>query len=92
MKSRALLLTLLLLFIAPAVSFPCSNMGPNTHAGKIVALDAKEGTLTLIDAESGKPILFSAAPKLLASLRPSDRVVVRFTTEKERLIAEEIQS
>lgn len=92
MKVYGLVLALALLFVAPAVSLPCSSMGPNTHAGRVAALDAAGGTLALIDAESGKSILFNAPPALLASLRLNDRVVIRFKTEKKQLVAEEIHA
>lgn len=80
------------LSIAPRTAEACKNMGPNTHAGVIQSMDLEEASLTLIDAESGQPITFSATPEQLATLKPNDRVIVVFHDDGERLIAEKIRA
>ena len=91
MKQRIGLLVLLMLLIAPALSLACSSLGTSTHAGIIEQIDAKAGTLTLIDAETGKSITFLVSPSLLGSLKPNSRVMIDFKVDGNALVAKKIQ-
>ena len=91
MKQRIGLVIFLFFLIAPALSLACSNLGTNTHAGIIEQIDSKAGTLTLVDAETGKSITFLVSPNLLASLKPNNRVMINFKVDGKALVAEKIQ-
>jgi hypothetical protein len=91
MKQRIGLLIFVLFLMAPALSLACSKLGTNTHVGIIEQIDSKAGTLTLIDAESGKSITFLVSPNLLASLKPNNRVMINFKVDGKALVAEKIQ-
>lgn len=92
MKFRLGLLIGALLLALPALSLACSNLGPNTHAGIVKGIDLEEKTLTLIDAESGKPITFTASPSFLSPLEINNRVIVTFRSEERGLVVEEIRT
>ena len=71
-------------------SWACDSMGPNKHVGVIAALDAKAGTVTIIDAQMQKPLTFAADAKLLAGLAPKKNIVVTYKKDGDRLAAEAI--
>ncbi len=73
-----------------AAVWACSNMGPDKHVGMVKAIDLKEGVLTLIDAETGKPLQFATSASLLKGVKVQDKAVVTFKSEGERLVAKEL--
>jgi len=91
MKQILGLLALSILGFAPTLSLACGNLGPNTHAGIVEHIDAKAGTLTLVDAETGKEITFLVPADLLASLKPNSRVMINFKVDGRTLVAQKIQ-
>ncbi|MBI3804960.1 MAG: hypothetical protein HY282_14490 [Nitrospirae bacterium] len=68
----------------------CSSMGPDKHVGVVKAINAPEGAITLIDAETGKPIQFTAPAALLKGVKVNDKAVVTFQMEGARLLAKEV--
>ncbi len=86
----ALVLTLAVLVGSVGFSGACSSMGPDKHVGVVKAVDTPEGSLTLVDAETGKPIRFIASAKLLEKVKVNDKAVVTFKMEEDRLLAKEI--
>lgn len=72
------------------LSGACSSMGPDKHVGVVKAVEAPNGALVLVDAETGKPIRFIASAKLLEGVKVNDKAVVTFKTEGEKLLAKEI--
>lgn len=72
-----------------SAALACSSMGPDKHVGVVKAIDA-EGALTIIDAETGKPIRFAAPAALLKGVKVNDKAVVTFQMEGERLLAKEV--
>ncbi|MFQ5753254.1 MAG: hypothetical protein ACE5HI_14780 [bacterium] len=68
----------------------CSNLGPGKHLGIVRMVDATQGTLTLIDAETRKAIHFLIAEDLLKKVQRNDRVIITFKSEKDQLIVEDI--
>ena len=69
----------------------CSSMGPGKHVGVVQAVQIDKGILMLIDAETGKPIAFSASPELLQKTRAQEKVIMTFKTEGARLVAQNIE-
>ncbi|MFY9270651.1 MAG: hypothetical protein WAO55_12995 [Candidatus Manganitrophaceae bacterium] len=68
----------------------CSSMGPDKHVGVVKAINQPEGSLVLIDAETGKPIQFIASAKLLEGVKVDGKAIVTFKAEGDRLLAKEV--
>ncbi|HET6371660.1 MAG TPA: hypothetical protein VFG95_10710 [Nitrospiria bacterium] len=92
MKLKLSVLILAIVLSTPILSLACSSLGPNIHAGVIRGVDSKEGTITLIDSETGKALTFSASEAQISPLRPNERVVIKFSVEGEKMVAKEIQA
>jgi hypothetical protein len=89
-RSAVLILAAFWLVSAGTAVWACSNMGPDKHMGMVKAIDLKEGVLTLIDAETGKPLEFATQASLLKGVKVNDKAVVTFKSEGERLVAKEL--
>jgi len=84
-------LLLALASLAPG-SFACSVMGANTHIGNIMSVNSQAKTLTIMDAETSKPITFSINDQLLLKLSSAKgQVVVHYTGKDGQLVATDIQ-
>jgi hypothetical protein len=92
MKLKVSVLALVFVLSTPLLSLACSSMGPNTHVGIIQGVDAKGRTVTLIDSETGKALTFSASEAQLSSLRPNERILIKFRVEGEKMVAKEIKT
>ncbi len=68
----------------------CSNLGPGKHLGIVRIVDATQGTLTIIDAETRKAIRFVISEDLLKRVQPNDKVVITFKSEKDQFIIQDI--
>jgi hypothetical protein len=82
-----------LILLGSSTSFACSMMGPNTHAGRITSIDNEARTFTIQDAETNKPITFSADNKImlqLASLN-NNQVIVGYAEADGKLIASNVK-
>jgi hypothetical protein len=75
----------------PAPAPACDSAGPNTHVGRVIALDRADGALTLKDAETGAALTFRARPELLRGIAPTDEVAVTFAPEGRTLRATSIE-
>jgi hypothetical protein len=71
-------------------AFACELAGPNTHIGKIKAIELAQSSLTIIDQQMKKDVTFLAAPEQLKGLSPGQRIAVRYSEANGRLKAEEI--
>lgn len=89
-SAAALILAVALALSTGGVVWACSNMGPDKHVGMVKAIDTKEGTLTLIDAETGKPLQFATSASLLKGVKVNDKAVVTFKSEGAHLITKEL--
>ena len=69
----------------------CELAGPNTHIGKIKAIELAQSSLTIIDQQMKKDVTFLAAPEQLKGLSPGQRVSVKYSEMKGQLRAEEIK-
>jgi len=89
-KQRFIILMLvLILFTTPALA--CSVAGPNKHVGQITAVDAKAGTFTILDAETRKPIVFTASAGLIKeAARAKGSVMVSYKQSNGVLLARDI--
>ncbi len=89
-------LAVLVIGISLAVSYgsvwACKSAGPNKHIGAITAIDAKNGTFTIRDAETDHLMTFKAADKILKELKVQDRVMVSYKEEEGKMIAVDVHS
>jgi hypothetical protein len=69
----------------------CELAGPNTHIGKIKAIELAQSSLTIIDQQMKKDVTFLAAPEQLKGLSPGQLVSVKYSEMKGQLTAEEIK-
>jgi len=58
-----------LLIAAPLMSWACDGAGPSSHVGIINSVDAGGKTLTIIDAQTQKPIKFTANNEIIDGLK-----------------------
>ena len=72
-------------------AFACEQAGPDTHVGKIQAIDVAKPSFTIIDQQMKKPVTFLAAPEQLKGLSLGQMVLVRYSETKGQLKADEIQ-
>jgi len=47
----------------------CESMGPTTHMGQLMSVDATKHTFTIRDAESSSPITFIATQEIITGLK-----------------------
>ena len=76
--------------LAAFPAFACELAGPNTHVGKIKAIEIAQQSLTIIDQQMKKDVTFQAAPEQLKGLSLGQRVTVKYSEANGRLKAEEI--
>lgn len=77
-----------------AVSTPALACGPDemmTHMGVVAAVDAGAGTLTLVDAQTGKHLVFQITADQAQSVRPNQRISIQYAEQDGGLVAEEIR-
>lgn len=54
---------------APIMGWACDGAGPSTHVGIIHSVDAGDKTFTIIDAQTQKPIKFTANNEIIDGLK-----------------------
>ncbi len=86
-----LALAILVTMFAPPPALACEAAGPNAHVGIVTAVDHTRSTLTLKDAQTGKPLTFRARPDLLRGIATKDAVTVGFAPEGKALRATSIE-
>jgi hypothetical protein len=69
----------------------CELAGPNTHIGKIKAIELAQSSLTIIDQQMKKDVTFQAAQEQLKGLSVGQRVAVKYSEMKGQLKADEIK-
>jgi len=47
----------------------CESMGPSTHMGQLMSVDATKHTFTIRDAESSSPVTFIATQEIITGLK-----------------------
>ncbi len=47
----------------------CDSMGPSTHMGSLMSVDAAKHTFTIRDAQSRSPITFAATQEIISGLK-----------------------
>jgi len=47
----------------------CDAMGPSTHMGQLMSVDAEKQTFTIRDAQSSTPITFDATQEIITGLK-----------------------
>lgn len=83
-------LALFLGMAAPA--FACGPEENMTHFGTVASVDAEALTLTLMDAETGKPLVFIVTPDQIQAVSMNGRVMIRYALRDGAMVAEEIQT
>jgi len=91
-KRKSLLAGVLVVFMTLVAlqAFACELAGPNTHIGKIKAIEVAQQSLTIIDQQMNKDVTFQAAPEQLKGLSLGQRIAVKYSEANGRLKAEEI--
>lgn len=91
---RKILIPLLVSAIALTVSAPgwaCKMAGANKHVGVVTKVDEVAGTFTILDAETQKPIVFSASRKMLSNAEHAQgQVMVSYENHEKQLVAVDI--
>ena len=90
---RVVAVALFAMAVTPTVSLACKEAGAFKHVGIVTSVDAKAMTLTIKDAETGGPIVFSVTAAQLKKIKTGDQVLVGYTEEKSgTLTAVQIQA
>jgi hypothetical protein len=92
-RSWTLIVVLSTAIVCTAVgaAFACEGAGPNTHMGVVMAVDLHVKTLTLKDAQTGKPLTFNATPEQLRGVKVNDEVAVVYAVEGTSMRATSIK-
>ena len=69
----------------------CELAGPNTHIGKIKAIEVAQESLTILDFQMKKDLTFQAVPEQLKGLSMGQVVAVKYSEANGKLKAEEIE-
>ena len=71
MNKRIILITSLLLgtLFGASAAQACDAMGPATHMGSLMSVDAAKHTFTIRDAQSSSPITFVATQEIITGLK-----------------------
>lgn len=71
MNKRIILTGALLLgaLFGTSTAQACDAMGPSTHMGSLMSVDATKSTFTIRDAQSRNPITFSATQEIITGLK-----------------------
>jgi hypothetical protein len=59
----------ILVLMFPLAAWSCGMAGPNTHVGNVLSVDAKGKTFTIKDAQTQRPITFTANSKIIEGLK-----------------------
>ncbi len=88
---RLLATALVAITIMAVPAIACDLAGPDTHVGKIKAIDLAQSSFTILDQQMKQPFTFVAAPEQLKGLSLGQLVMVKYTETKGQLKAEEIK-
>lgn len=71
MNKHTILATALLLgtLFGASTALACDAMGPSTHMGSLMSVDAATHTFTIRDAQSSSPITFVASEEIITGLK-----------------------
>jgi len=91
MNNSALSLFLALSVVVAVPVLACGPEENKTHVGTVSGVDASAGTMTLLDAQTGKLLTFQVRGNLPNGLAQNSRVVIRYVLEDGALVAEQIK-
>jgi len=60
----------------PMLGWACDGAGPSTHVGTLKSVDASGKTFTIIDAQTRKPIKFTANNEIIDGLKDANGSVM----------------
>ncbi len=89
--TRLLATVLVAIALMTVPAFACDQAGPDTHVGKIKAIDLAKSSFTILDQQAKKPFTFLAEPAQLDRLSLDQVVMVKYSETKGKLKAEEIK-
>jgi len=76
--------------VAAGPAWACKAAGPNTHVGVITQLNDKAKQFTITDAETGKPMVFIADAKQLATMHVGEQIAVKYEERGGAMVAKRI--
>ncbi|MEJ2552764.1 MAG: hypothetical protein P8079_01820 [Gammaproteobacteria bacterium] len=80
-----------ILMTMSATGWACKMAGDHKHVGMVTKVDPVAGTFTIIDAETNKPIVFSADRKVLSNAEHAQgQVMVSYENRAKQLVAVDI--
>ena len=80
-----------LLMMVSATGWACKMAGENKHVGEVTNVDQVAGTFTIRDAETNKPIVFSADREMLSNAEHAQgQVMVSYENREKQLVAVDI--
>jgi hypothetical protein len=89
MKSAWLLVAVIVcVSLATFPASACELAGPNTHIGKIKAIEVAQERLTIVDMQTKKDFTFQAEPEQLKGLSLGQLVRVKYSEANGQLKAE----
>ncbi|HSG05646.1 MAG TPA: hypothetical protein VLB09_04535 [Nitrospiria bacterium] len=88
----AIVMTGFLIALAAPAAMACSGAGKDRHIGNVTELNPGALTLTILDAETQKPLTFRAHESEIAKLKESDRVMIDYKEEEGELVAVRIRT
>ncbi|MCC6301847.1 MAG: hypothetical protein IT489_03490 [Gammaproteobacteria bacterium] len=66
------------LMIGAGPAYACDSLGENMHMGSIVSIDRDNHSFVILDAESSRPIHFTASAEAIAPLSVDEVVEVSY--------------
>ena len=80
------------LMTVSATGWACKMAGDHKHVGVVSKVDEMAGTFTIIDAETNKPIVFSADRKMLSNAEHAQgQIMVSYENRAKQLVAVDIK-
>jgi hypothetical protein len=77
-----------ILMTASATGWACKMAGDHKHVGVVTNVDQVAGTFTIRDAETNKPIVFSASREMLSNAKHAQgQVMVSYENRAKQLVA-----
>lgn len=81
----------IILMTVSATGWACKMAGDHKHVGVVTKVDQVAGTFTIRDAETNKPIVFSANREMLSNAEHAQgQIMVSYENREKQLVAVDI--
>jgi len=91
---KQILITMMVAALSMSATMPvfaCNAAGPNKHVGQVTAVNASSGTFTILDAETRKPIVFTASADIIKdAAKAKGSVMVSYEQSNGKMVAKDI--